>query len=204
MELINSFSFKEEIIMLFNNPRRLLSEAAAADMLNPEVSDEVKDVVEDLEDVLTNNVEVVDDEDKTTNGGIPITSDSVAMMEAAGSYDSGIRYLISLESVIAVMEAEGEEAAKEAMEEPGTAPSAEEAEANEPDPVNVVEDIAEKNGVDPDQVAVVITAENVRFLAETAILEAKAGKKGGKGKKKLKKTAEVAKALKGKIALVKA
>ena len=39
--------------MLFNNPRKLLVEAASADLLNPEVSEEVKDVIEELEEDLT-------------------------------------------------------------------------------------------------------------------------------------------------------
>ena len=194
--------------MLFSNPRRLLSEAASADMLNPEVSDEVKDTIEELEDDLTNNVEEVDEKDKTTNGGIPVTTESVSMLEAAGNYGRA-QYLVALEDVIAVKEAEGEEAAKEekAMEEPGSAPatpSEEEAEAAEPDAGNVIEDIADKNGVDPEQVAVVITAEQVRFLAETALLEAKCGKKKGKATKKLKKTKKVIDELKGKVKLVKA
>lgn len=194
--------------MLFSNPRRLLSEAASADMLNPEVSDEVKDTIEELEDDLTNNVEEVDEKDKTTNGGIPVTTESVSMLEAAGNYGRA-QYLVALEDVIAVKEAEGEEAAKEekAMEEPGSAPAApseEEAEAAEPDAGNVIEDIADKNGVDPEQVAVVITAEQVRFLAETALLEAKCGKKNGKATKKLKKTKKTIDELKGRVKLVKA
>lgn len=194
--------------MLFSNPRRLLSEAASADMLNPEVSEEVKDTIEELEEDLTNNVEEVDEKDKTTNGGIPVTTESVSMLEAAGNYGRA-QYLVALEDVIAVKEAEGEEAAKEekAMDEPGSAPAApseEEAEAAEPDAANVIEDIAGKNGVDPEQVAVVITAEQVRFLAETALLEAKCGKKKGKATKKLKKTKKTIDELKGKVKLVKA
>lgn len=183
--------------MLFTNPRRLLSEAASADMLDPEVSEEVKDVIKDLEDVLTNNVEEVKDEDKTTNGGIPVTTESVALMESSTNY-GGARYLVSLESVIAIMETEGEKAAEEAMEEPGQAPTEAEVEEHEPEPENVIERIAQANDVDPDQVAVVITAENVRFLAETALLEAKCGKKG-KGGKKAKKIADVAKKLKDRL-----
>lgn len=193
--------------MLFTNPRKLLSEAATADLLNPEVSDEVKEVINDLEDTLTNNVEEVKDSDKTTNGGIPVTTEAVSLMEAAngGSYGSA-RYLISLESVIAVKEAEGEAAAAEKMEEPGQAPSADECEECEPDAANVVEDIANKNGVDPEQVAVVITAENVRFLAQTALLESKCGKKGNdaQGTKKLGKMRKAVDELKDKVKLVKA
>lgn len=190
--------------MLFKNPRKILSESASADMLNPEVSEEVKDVINDLEDTLTNNVEEVADKDKTTNGGIPVTSDGAPVMESAGMYGRA-KYLVSLESVIAIKEAEGEEAAAEEAE-PGEAPSEEECEKCEPDACNVVEDIAEKNGVEPEQVAVVITAENFRFLAQTALLESKAGKseKDAKGTKKLKKMAKAVDELKGKVKLVKA
>lgn len=119
--------------MLFKNPRSLLNEAASADLLNPEVSDEVKEVINDLEDTLTNNVEEVKEEDKTTNGGIPVVAEAVSLMECAGYGEA--QYLVALEDVIAVKEAEGEEAAKEAMEEPGAAPSAEEVEAAEPEKI---------------------------------------------------------------------
>lgn len=160
--------------MLFKNPKKLLSEAASADLLDPKVSDEVKDVIDELEDVLTNNIEEVDEKDKTTNG-MPLKAEAVAMMESAVGYGKA-RYLLKIEDLIAVREAEGEAAAAEAMEEPGQAPSAEEVEAAAPDAGNVIEDIAAKNGVEPEQVAVVITAESVRFLAETALMEAKCGK----------------------------
>lgn len=190
--------------MLFKNPHRILSESATADLMNPEVSEEVKDVITDMEDVLTNNVEEVDDKDKTTNGGIPVTSDAASVMESAVGYGR-VRYLVTLETVIAIKESEGEEKAQEEAE-PGEAPTEDECEANEPDAVNVVEDIAEKNGVDPEQVAVVISSENVRFLAQTALLEAKCGKTGkdAKGKKKLKKIKDTVGELAGKIKLVKA
>lgn len=160
--------------MLFKNPKKLLSEAASADLLDPKVSDEVKDVIDELEDVLTNNIEEVDEKDKTTNG-MPLKAEAVAMMESAVGYGKA-RYLLKIEDLIAVREAEGEAAAAEAMEEPGQAPTAEEVEAAAPDAGNVIEDIAAKNGVEPEQVAVVITAESVRFLAETALMEAKCGK----------------------------
>lgn len=160
--------------MLFKNPKKLLSEAASADLLDPKVSEEVKDVIDELEDVLTNNIEEVDEKDKTTNG-MPLKAEAVAMMESAVGYGKA-RYLLKIEDLMAVREAEGEAAAAEAMEEPGQAPTPEEVEAAAPDAGNVIEDIAAKNGVEPEQVAVVITAESVRFLAETALLEAKCGK----------------------------
>lgn len=182
--------------MLIKNPRKLLSEAASADLLDPKVSDEVKDVVDELEDILTNNIEEVKDEDKTTNGMV-LTAECVNMLEAAAPYGKA-KYLLNIEDLMAVREAEGEEKAAEAMEEPGQAPTAEEVEAAAPDAGNVIEDIAAKNGVEPEQVAVVISAESAKFLAQTALLEAKCGKgkkdcKGFEKAKKLKDTAKMVK-----------
>ena len=191
--------------MLFSNPRKLLSEAASADLLDPNVSEEVKEVIDDLQEDLATNIEEVKDEDKTTNGGIPVVSEAVSLMESTHTYN-GAKYLVALEDVIAIKETEGEQAAKENMDEPDAAPSPEECESNEPNATDVVEDIANKNGVDPDQVAVVITAENVRFYAEHAILESKAGKKGknATAKKKLSKMKKAIDELKGNVKLVKA
>lgn len=192
--------------MLFStHPRKLLSEAAAADLLDPKVSDEVKEVIDDMEDILTNNIEEVKDADKTTNGGVPVVAEAVAVLEAANTYGKA-KYLITLESVIAVMENEGEKLAAEESETPGEAPTPEEAEAHEPHAANVIEDIAARNGVEADQVAVVISTENFRFLAEMAILEAKSGKAAEdcEAAKKLGKARKVAKELQaGDVALVK-
>ena len=157
--------------MLFKNPKKILSEAASADLLNPEVSDEVKEVLDDLEDVLTNNIEEVDEKDKTTNGGIPVVAESVSLMESAVGYGNA-KYLLRFEDLYSVMEAAAE-AEAEAAAEPGEAPSAEDVAAAMPEPENIIDDIAAKNGVDPEQVAVVITAESFRQLAYNALLEAK-------------------------------
>ena len=164
--------------MLFKNPRELLSESAAADLLNPEISKEVKDVVEELEDVLTNNIEEVKDKDKTTNGGIPVTTQGAPVMEAACTYGAAGKYLVTIESVIAICEEEAAAAEAEtpveepAAEEPGQAP----AEIPEADPVNVIEKIAADNGVEPEQVKVVISSESAKYFSEMAILESKCGK----------------------------
>lgn len=189
--------------MLFSNPRSLLSEAASADLLNPEVSDEVKEVIDDLEDTLTNNVEEVDDKDKTTNGGIPVVAEAVSLMESNAGYGRA-RYLVTLEDVMSIQEAEGEAVAAENTDEPGTAPTPEECEKCQPNASNVVEDIAAKNGVDPDQVAVVITSENVAFLAETALLEAKCGAKKARASKKLMQVKKTTDELRGNVKMVKA
>lgn len=185
--------------MLFStHPRKLLSEAAAADLLDPKVSDEVKEVIDDMEDILTNNIEEVKDADKTTNGGVPVVAEAVAVLESAAGYGEKAKYLVTLESVIAVMENEGEKLAAEAEDvAPGEAPTPEAVEANEPHAGNVIEDIAARNGVEADQVAVVISTENFRFLAEMAILEAKCGKapEDCEAAKKLGKARKVAKEL---------
>ena len=191
--------------MLFStHPRKLLSEAAAADLLDPKVSPEVKEVIDDMEDILTNNIEEVKDSDKTTNGGVPVVAEAVAVLESANTYGKA-KYLVTLESVIAVMENEGEKLAAEESDTPGEAPTPEEAEAHEPHAANVIEDIAARNGVEADQVAVVISAENYRFLAEMTLLEAKACKapEDCEAAKKLGKARKVAKELQaGDVALV--
>lgn len=182
--------------MLFSNPRKLLSEAASADLLDPEVSAEVKDVVNDLDDILTNNIEEVKDSDKTTNG-MPLKAEAVAMMESAAPYGRA-RYLLRIEDLMAVRESEGEAAAKEEAGDEMKEPTEEEIEAAAPEASNVIEDIAAKNGVDEDQVAVVISAESAKFLARTALLEAKCGtdKKDCKALGKAKKLLKTAKAVK--------
>lgn len=191
--------------MLFNNPRALLEAAASAEMLDPTVSDEVKEVIEDLDDTLTNNIEEVDDEDKTTNGGIPVVSEAVQLLESSTRY-SGARYLVTLEQVIAIMETEGEAEAQATMED-GDTPTPEESAEAEPEPTDVIEQIAQNNGVDKEDVAVVISTESMKLLAQSVIYEAKAGKKGkaAPAKKKLQKMKEVIDKLRsGKIKLVKA
>ena len=193
--------------MLFSVPRKLLSEAAAADLLDEDISKEAKETIEGLEKQLVDpNIEEVKDEDKTTNGGIPVTTEAVSLMEATGNYGGKIKYFVTIENVIAVKETEGEAAAAEKMEEPGEAPSTEECENCEPDAVNVVENIAQKNGVEPEQVAVVISSENVRFLAQTSLLESKAGRSGkdAEATRRLKKIKKTADELKGKVDMVKA
>lgn len=174
--------------MFYKNPRKLLSEAAA-DLLDPKESKEVKDVVDKMEDILTNNVEEVPEKDKLTNGGIPVTNESVSMLESVT--EAGTRYMLRFEDLCSVMESEAEVAAEEAAEE-GTAPTPEEVEAATPEPKDVIADIAEKNGVEPDQVTVVIKAESMRCIARGALLEANAGKcaENTKACKKAKKILE--------------
>ena len=53
---------------------------------------------------------------------MPLKAEAVAMMESAVGYGKA-RYLLKIEDLMAVREAEGEAAATEAMEEPGQAPT---------------------------------------------------------------------------------
>lgn len=213
---------------LFAKPRDLLLEAATAELFDTEESEEVKDVAEELNDTLTNNVPLVgedpaegipsidedDEEDPipdttlgteelpiTQSGEIAVTTESVMLAEA--TVKGRRTYFVSLETVMALMETEGEQAAEEAMQEPGATPSEEEVAAAEPEPEDVIEKIADANGVDKEDITVVINSESVKFIAEAALLEAKAGKKGkkAKAKKKLKKINDVIDDLKGKVKL---
>lgn len=106
---------------------------------------------------------------------------------------------------MSIMEAEGEANAAAEMEEPGQAPTPEEVSAAAPDAGNVIEDIASKNGVEPEQVAVVITAEALKLDAENAIMEAKCGNTGCKNKFKLAEKLKAIRQLKNKgVKVVKA
>ena len=213
---------------LFAKPRDLLFEAATAELFDTEESEEVKDVAEELNDTLTNNIPIVgedpneltpdiDDDDETDplpdttlgtdelpitqSGDIAITAEAVMLAEA--SITGRRRYFVSLETVMTLMETEGEQAAEEAMKEPDATPSEEEVAAHEPEAVDVIDQIASANGVDADQVTVIINSESVRMLASAALLESKSCKRGGKAKakKKLKKTNDVIESLKGKVRL---
>lgn len=182
--------------MLFSNPRNI-SEAAAAEpsteLLDPEKTPEVKDMVKELEDDLADIELEVSDKDKKTDGDVLVTAESVALMESATTY-GGAKYLIRFEDLRSVMESEAEMAA-EAEAEPGEAPTPEQVEEHMPEPQNVIDDIAEKNGVEPEQVAVVITAESMRMIARGALLEAKCGQ-DAECTRKLKQTKKIVHAMK--------
>lgn len=181
-------------MLLGVNPYKFLDEAATADLMDPATSEEVKDTVEELEDVLTNNVEEVKPDDMVTNGGVPVTTaESAVLVEANG------KYFVSMEAVIAICE---DEAAEEAGE--GVEPSADDVADKATD---VIEQIADANGVDKEDITVVINAESCGYICECAINESKCNKsKGGKKKKAVKKAkilSKVTKALDGKIKVFK-
>ena len=175
--------------MLLAKPHKFLSEAATQDLMDPATSPEVKETINELEDVLTNDVEEVKPSDMVSNGGVPVvTSESALLMESAGGY------MVAMETVLAIAEAE-------AAEESETAdPAPEEVAEKVPD---VIEQIADNNGVDKEDITVVINAESALYIVECALNESRAGKKNGKAAKKAKILSKAAEALKGKIQVFK-
>ena len=164
--------------MLYGESYKILSEAASADLLDPEVDQEVKDVVEDLEDTLTTNVEEVPAEDKETNNAVLSPED---LKEACMIWESGDgRYFMDIRDVMRICEAEEEE-------------TGEPADAGE-----VAADVADANDVSTDDLVVVAPADVAAEMIEAALNEAKAGKKNGKAKKKAKKMADAIDDLKSK------
>ena len=93
--------------MLYGESYKILSEAASADLLDPEVDQEVKDVVEDLEDTLTTNVEEVPADDKFSNNAVLSPED---LKECCTLWESGDgRYFADIRDIIRICEAEEEE-----------------------------------------------------------------------------------------------
>lgn len=180
-------------MLLGVNPYKFLDEAATADLMDPATSEEVKDTVDELQDTLTNNIEEVKPEDMVTNGGVPVTTaESAVLVEHNGEY------FVSMEAVISICE---DEAAEDlpAGEEPSADAVADKA-------TDVIEQIADANGVDKDDITVIINQESCAYICECAINESKCSKgKCGKKKavKKAKILSKVSKALEGKIKVFK-
>lgn len=164
--------------MLYGESYKILSEAASADLLDPEVDQEVKDVVEDLEDTLTTNVEEVPADDKVSNNAVLSPED---LKEACTIWESGDgRYYLDIRDVMRICEAEEDE-------------TGEPADAGE-----VAADVADANDVSSDDLVVVAPADVAAEMIENALNESKAGKKGGKAKKKAKGLADALKDIKEK------
>jgi len=159
--------------MLFTYGRKIISETAAADLMDPEVSTEVKDVVNDLEDVLTTNVEEVPAEDKETNNAV-LTAEACTVFEASLG---GGKYAVDVRDIIRICEAEEEET--------GTAPDA----------AQVADDVAAANDVPKDELVIVCPADTAEEIVTNAVQEAKCGKKG-KCFKKAKGLGDAIKSLK--------
>lgn len=184
--------------MLLGKPYSFLSEAATQDLMDPATSDEVKDTVEELEDVLTNNVEEVKPSDMVTNGGVPVTTaESAILVEGVNG-----GYYVAIEAVISICEDEAAEDPAADTDVDGE-PTADAVAEKAPD---VIDQIAQANGVEPEDITVVINSESALFICESAINESKASKgkkKGGKAVKKAQVLTKVADALKGKVQLFK-
>ena len=181
-------------MLLGVNPYKFLDEAATADLMDPATSEEVKDTVDELQDTLTNNVEEVKPEDMVTNGGVPVTTtESAVLVESKNG-----EYFISMEAVIAMCE----DAAEEEL------PAGEEATADQVADYakDILKNVADQNGVNEEDIKVVISKESCSFICECAINESKCSKgKGGKKKavRKAKILSKVSKALEGKIKVFK-
>lgn len=144
--------------MLFNVAGRLLSESATADLLDPAVDPAVKDTVKELEDILTNDVELAREEDMETNHAV-LTAESCAVFESNG------HYMVDVRDIMRICEAEEEET--------GTTPDAGE----------VAADVAQANNVDADELVIVAPVDVAQEIIESCLCEAKCGKKGKAGKK---------------------
>lgn len=177
-------------MFIANKPYKYLSEAATADLMDPGTSDEVKEVIDDLQDDLTNNVEEVPADDMVDNGGVPVvTAESVILAQSSGS-----QYYVSMEAVMRICEDEAEAAVEG---EPTADDVADQAD-------NVIDQIANANGIEPEDVTVVISADEMTYMCECAINESKSNKKkgkkkGGKAAKKIAILSKLTKALKGKV-----
>ena len=105
--------------------------------------------------------------------------------------------MVNIESVIAICEDEASEETGEPEPEP---------EAVADNAPSVIEQIADANGVDSDDITVVINGESAAYICECAINESKANRgrrNGGKSARKAKILAKVAKALKGRLKVTK-
>lgn len=148
--------------MLYGDPHKILSEAASADLLDPEVDQEVKDVVEELQDELTTNVEEVPAEDKETNNAVLSPEE---LKECCTLWEGNGRYFMDIRDLMRICEAE-----EEATGEP--------ADAGE-----VAADVAETNEVNTDDLVIVAPADVASEMIEAALNESKCGKKGKAAKK---------------------
>ena len=154
--------------MLYGRMNGILSEAASADLLDPEVDQEVKDVVADLEDELTTNVEEVPAADKDSNNAV-LSPEELKEMCTLWEGSNNCIYM-DMNDLMRICEAEGDDA----------------------DAGEVAEDVANANEVDSDNLVIVADEETAKDLIECALLEAKAGRKG----KNVKKAKGLTKALK--------
>lgn len=159
-----------------SNPFSLLSEAATDDFLDPDVSPEVKEDIQELQDDLSSNVEVVDAEDKETNNAV-LTAESCPVWYL----ESTNRYAVDIRDIMRICEAE-----EDATGEPA-------------DAGDVASDVVANNDEvgDKDDLVIVAPADVAQEIVEFALLEAKSGR-SGKGAKKAKSLKNALKELKDK------
>jgi hypothetical protein len=160
-----------------NKAYNLLTEAASAEFLDPEVDSDVKDIITDIQDDLTTNVETVDADDKESNG-VDLTAEACALFETSYGYAVDIR------DIMRICEAAAEE---------GEDMSASDA----------ASDVAAANDVSEDDLVIVAPVDVAQEIVEACLYEAKCGKKG-KAKKKAKGLAAALADLKAKGFKVKA
>ena len=162
--------------MLYGDPHKILSESASADLLDPAIDQEVKDVVNQLQDDLTTNVEEVPAEDKETNNAV-LSPDE--LKECCTLWENNGRYYADIRDIMRICEeAEGD--------------TGEPADAGE-----VAADVASANDVDTDDLVIVAPADVAEEIIENALNESKAGK-SGKAKKKAKGLSDALNSLKKK------
>ena len=159
-----------------SNPFSLLSEAATDDFLDPDVSPEVKEDIQELQDDLSSNVEVVDAEDKETNNAV-LTTESCPVWYL----ESTNRYAVDIRDIMRICEAE-----EDATGEPA-------------DAGDVASDVVANNDEvgDKDDLVIVAPADVAQEIVEFALLEAKSGR-SGKGARKAKSLKNALKELKDK------
>lgn len=155
-----------------NKARDMLYEAAAAEFLDPDVSEETKEVITDIQDDLTNNIEMVDAEDKETNN-------TELTVESCPVFECSYGYAVDIRDIMRICEAE-----EEMTGEP--------ADAGE-----VASDVAAANDVSEDELVIVAPVDVAQQMIEACLFEAKCGK-SGKSSKKAKGLQKALKELKAK------
>lgn len=154
-----------------NKARDLLYEAASAEFLDPEVSPEVKDTVQDIQDILSTdgNVETVDSDEKRTNGqdltpeGVEMTSESCPIYKIGRN-----AYGVDIRDIMRICEAAADEEGEPA------------------DAADAAAEVADQNDVKTDELVIVAPADVAAEIVEACLYEAKCGK-SGKAAKKAKK-----------------
>lgn len=143
--------------MIYGRPSKVLTETASADLLDPNVDTDVKNVVNDLQDVLTTNVEEVPAEDKVSNHAV-LSPDE--LKESCMLWEANGRICLDVRDLMRICEAEEDE-------------TGEAVDAGE-----IATDVAEINDVNPDDLVIVAPADVAKEMIESCLLEARVGRMG--------------------------